>query len=148
MRRITATRPDARSYVLDGEDAAALIADVVAALPIPHAYGLLVARADPADGRVRLSSEPLFPEGARRGASAELSVRSEEENRLVFAVVTLFGAGLDLNQWVLDVSPFTHVPKLPGHAFTAVPLLWLLAVAAVLSALGLLGLRRRDLATA
>ncbi|NYD44489.1 hypothetical protein BJY14_000472 [Actinomadura luteofluorescens] len=65
-----------------------MIADVVAALPIPHAYGLLVARADPADGRVRLSSEPLFPEGARRGASAELSVRSEEENRLVFAVVT------------------------------------------------------------
>lgn len=88
VRRITAARPDARSYVLDGEDAAALIADVAAALPIPHAYGLLVARADPADGRVRLSSEPLFPEGARRGAAAELSVRSEEENRLVFAVVT------------------------------------------------------------
>ncbi|MEV0662765.1 ABC transporter permease [Actinomadura luteofluorescens] len=66
----------------------------------------------------------------------------------VFAVVTLFGAGLDLNQWALDVSPFTHVPKLPGHEFTAVPLLWLLAVAAVLSALGLAGLRRRDLSTA
>ncbi|MGI5203856.1 ABC transporter permease [Spirillospora sp. CA-108201] len=66
----------------------------------------------------------------------------------VCAVVTLFGAGLDLNRWVLDVSPFTHVPKLPGHDLTAAPLLWLLAVAAVLSALGLLGLRRRDLATA
>ncbi|MEV4008477.1 hypothetical protein AB0K37_40390, partial [Actinomadura sp. NPDC049753] len=66
----------------------------------------------------------------------------------VFAVVTLFGAGLDLDQWALDVSPFTHVPKLPGHDVTAAPLLWLLAVAAALSALGLIGFRRRDLSTA
>ncbi|WP_235037271.1 ABC transporter permease [Actinomadura sp. K4S16] len=65
----------------------------------------------------------------------------------VFAVVTLFGAGLGLDQWALDVSPFSHVPKLPGHEFTPAPLVWLLAVAAVLSALGLVGFRRRDLST-
>jgi ABC-2 type transport system permease protein len=64
-----------------------------------------------------------------------------------FAVVTLFGAGLNLNQWALDVSPFTHVPKLPGQSFTATPMIWLVAIAAVLSALGLVAFRRRDIAS-
>ncbi|MFB4310576.1 ABC transporter permease [Actinomadura sp. GTD37] len=63
------------------------------------------------------------------------------------ALITLFGAALGLDQWVMDVSPFSHIPKLPGQAFTVAPLLWLLAVTAVLSAAGLLGFRRRDLAT-
>jgi ABC-2 type transport system permease protein len=45
---------------------------------------------------------------------------------------------------VLDVSPFTHVPKLPGGAFSAEPLLWLTAVTLGLAAAGLAGLRRRD----
>ncbi|MGC9669564.1 ABC transporter permease [Planosporangium sp. 12N6] len=54
------------------------------------------------------------------------------------------GALLKLDQWLVDVSPFAHVPKLPGSAFTATPLLWLAAVAATLTAAGLVGLRRRD----
>jgi ABC-2 type transport system permease protein len=49
-----------------------------------------------------------------------------------------------LSQAVLDVSPFTHVPKLPGGAFSVVPLAWLSGVALVLAAAGLLGLCRRD----
>jgi ABC-2 type transport system permease protein len=65
----------------------------------------------------------------------------------VCAMVTLFGAALDLDQWALDVSPFTHIPKLPGASFEAAPLLWLVALAAVLAAAGLAGFRRRDLAT-
>jgi putative exporter of polyketide antibiotics len=65
----------------------------------------------------------------------------------VFAVITLFGAGLNMNQWALDVSPFTHIPKLPGRSFTATPMIWLVALTAVLSALGLAGFRRRDIAS-
>jgi ABC-2 type transport system permease protein len=45
----------------------------------------------------------------------------------------------------MDISPFTHTPKLPGTAFTATPLLWLTGVAAVGLAVGLTGLRRRDI---
>ncbi|QKW34296.1 ABC transporter permease [Actinomadura sp. NAK00032] len=65
----------------------------------------------------------------------------------VCTMVTLFGAALDLDQWALDVSPFTHIPKLPGGSFEAAPMLWLLALTAVLAAAGLAGFRRRDLAT-
>jgi ABC-2 type transport system permease protein len=64
----------------------------------------------------------------------------------VCAMVTLFGAALDLDRWALDVSPFTHIPKLPGAQFEAAPMLWLLALTAVLAAAGLAGFRRRDLA--
>jgi ABC-2 type transport system permease protein len=45
---------------------------------------------------------------------------------------------VQLNQWLLDVWPFTHVPKLPGGAVSATPLVWLAAA-------GLAGLRRRDI---
>ncbi|MBC6461174.1 ABC transporter permease [Actinomadura sp. HBU206391] len=55
------------------------------------------------------------------------------------------GAALGLDQWALDVSPFTHVPRLPGGALTTTPLVWLTAVAAALTAAGLAGLRRRDI---
>jgi ABC-2 type transport system permease protein len=57
----------------------------------------------------------------------------------------LVGATLQLSQWLLDVSPFTHVPKAPGADVSATPLVWLVAVAVVLGAAGLIGLRRRDI---
>jgi ABC-2 type transport system permease protein len=60
---------------------------------------------------------------------------------LLFGMV---GAALQLRQWLLDVSPFTHIPKAPGAAVSATPLIWLIAVAVVLAAAGLAGLRRRD----
>lgn len=66
----------------------------------------------------------------------------------VATLVTLVGPMLDVGQWALDVSPFTHVPKLPGAEFTATPLLWLLALTTALTALGLLAFRRRDLSLA
>ena len=63
----------------------------------------------------------------------------------VCGFIGVFGPALSLSQAVLDVSPFTHVPKLPGGAFSIMPLAWLSGVAVVLAAAGLLGLRRRDI---
>jgi ABC-2 type transport system permease protein len=57
----------------------------------------------------------------------------------------LIGAALQLRQWLLDISPFTHVPKVPGAAVPAAPLVWLVAVAIGLAATGLVGLRRRSI---
>ena len=64
---------------------------------------------------------------------------------VAFLVLTELGSTLNLSHWVTDISPFSHVPKLTGGTFTVVPLLWLLLVAAALIAVGLAGLRRRDI---
>jgi ABC-2 type transport system permease protein len=63
----------------------------------------------------------------------------------VCGLIGVFGPALNLSQGVLDVSPFTHVPKLPGGAFSITPLLWLSAFVVVATAAGLVGLRRRDI---
>ncbi len=60
---------------------------------------------------------------------------------LLFLMV---GAAMQLNHWLLDISPFSHIPKAPGAAVSATPLVWLTATAAALAATGLTGLRRRD----
>jgi ABC-2 type transport system permease protein len=46
---------------------------------------------------------------------------------------------------VLDISPFTHVPRLPGGTVDAAPLLALSMLAITLCVIGLAGLRRRDI---
>ncbi|MCW2917447.1 MAG: putative exporter of polyketide antibiotics-like protein [Actinomycetia bacterium] len=55
------------------------------------------------------------------------------------------GPVLKLSQWAMDVSPFTHVPKLPGGDPTAAPLISLTLLAALLTVAGLAGFRRRDI---
>jgi ABC-2 type transport system permease protein len=55
-----------------------------------------------------------------------------------------FGRPLQLAKRVLDLSPFAHVPNLPGADVSAAPLAWLVLIAAALMAAGFLGLRRRD----
>ncbi|MFD0687411.1 ABC transporter permease [Actinomadura fibrosa] len=62
-----------------------------------------------------------------------------------FVLIGPLGPMLDLDQAVMDLSPFTHVPKLPGGELTATPLAVLAAVAGALVAAGLYGLRRRDI---
>ncbi|MGW0584416.1 ABC transporter permease [Streptomyces sp. NPDC002920] len=57
------------------------------------------------------------------------------------------GPALDVPRTVLDLSPFGHLPKLPGGGMDWPPVLTLLALAAALVGAGLLGLRRRDMTT-
>jgi ABC-2 type transport system permease protein len=63
----------------------------------------------------------------------------------MFVLLGQLGPLLKLSQWAMDVSPFTHVPKLPGTAMHTAPVVWLIVVAGLLTAAGLAGLRRRDL---
>jgi ABC-2 type transport system permease protein len=58
----------------------------------------------------------------------------------------LFGPMLKLPQWAQDLSPFTHVPRVPAVPVTAAPVLALTAVVAALALTGLASLRHRDLA--
>ncbi len=60
-------------------------------------------------------------------------------------VIGMLGALLGLPGWMLDVSPFEHVPQLPAADFTLLPLLVLTAAAVGLTAAGMAGLRRRDI---
>lgn len=62
-------------------------------------------------------------------------------------VVGMLGGLLGLPDWTLELSPFGVVPLLPVERFEIVPVLGLLALAAVLLAAGFAGFRRRDLTT-
>jgi ABC-2 type transport system permease protein len=63
----------------------------------------------------------------------------------VLVAMLLLGATLKLSHWVLDVSPFTHAPKLPGGTVSALSTVVLCVVALALAGAGLAGLRRRDI---
>jgi len=60
-------------------------------------------------------------------------------------VIALLGPVVDAPQSVLDISPFSHTPKLPGQLVTATPLVWLSALAVVALGAGLSAFRRRDI---
>jgi ABC-2 type transport system permease protein len=59
-------------------------------------------------------------------------------------VVGLLGELLDLPAWVVDLSPFQHVPQMPSQGFTLTPVLVLTGVAAALIAAGVTAFRHRD----
>lgn len=79
------------------------------------------------------------------GLAPQVTVPAAWSLLAVVALVDLLGRSLGLSQWLLDLTPFSHVPALPGAAFTATPLIWLTVVAAGLTAAGLAAFRRRDL---
>jgi len=55
------------------------------------------------------------------------------------------GTVLGLPSWLTTLSPFSHVPSAPVEPITAGPLVTLTAVGLALTAVGLVGFRRRDL---
>lgn len=58
------------------------------------------------------------------------------------------GPAVNMPQAVMDISPFTHLPKLPGGTgMEWGPVLALTAVAVVLVGAGAVALRRRDVQT-
>ena len=61
-----------------------------------------------------------------------------------FVALYLTGSLARFPQWLLDLQPFAHIPRV-GPDFTAVPVLWLLAIDAALIVVGALTFRRRDL---
>jgi ABC-2 type transport system permease protein len=58
----------------------------------------------------------------------------------------MFGPSLKLPHLVQDLSPFTHSPQAPAVDVTAGPVLTLTAIAVSLAVVGVLVLRRRNLA--
>lgn len=64
---------------------------------------------------------------------------------VVFLLLGQLGPLLELDQWAMDLSPFTHVPRFPATDIDPLPLVWLVLVAAALVAAGLTAFRRRDI---
>lgn len=68
---------------------------------------------------------------------------------VVYAILVVYLGGLlDLPGWMLDISPYTHVPRMPVEEFTARPLVVLTLVAVGLIGVGFAGFRRRDIESA
>jgi ABC-2 type transport system permease protein len=63
---------------------------------------------------------------------------------VVCFVIGLFAELLELPGWLVDVSPFQHVPEMPSQGFALTPIVVLTAIAAGLTAAGVVGFRRRD----
>jgi ABC-2 type transport system permease protein len=65
---------------------------------------------------------------------------------LCIVVGPMFGPSLGLPGWLLDVSPFTHVPNAPATPIAGGPVLGLGTAALAFGAVAVLALRRRNLA--
>ncbi|MFD6950792.1 anibiotic ABC transporter efflux pump [Nocardiopsis sp. TSRI0078] len=62
-------------------------------------------------------------------------------------LVSMFGALLGLDEWLLNMSAFELLPKLPNEEFDAASVTVALGAVLVVGAVALAGFRRRDLAT-
>jgi ABC-2 type transport system permease protein len=58
--------------------------------------------------------------------------------------LNIFGPMLQLSHWVMDISPFSHAPRLPGGTVPTLSLTLLSVLVVALCAAGLGGLRHRD----
>lgn len=65
-----------------------------------------------------------------------------------FAVLTLLGAVFGFPDWVMQLSPFTHVASAPAQAIAVTPLVVLGAGGVLLAAAGFVGVRARDIRSA
>lgn len=60
-------------------------------------------------------------------------------------VVLYLGDIFQFSDWVGDLSPFGHIPQTPMEEFSILPLFVLTVIAAVLTVIGFIGFRRRDI---
>ena len=60
-------------------------------------------------------------------------------------VIDLLGEFFDISQWILDISPFTHVPRLLAGDTVENSLILLFVVAFALILIGIVGYQRRDI---
>jgi ABC-2 type transport system permease protein len=67
---------------------------------------------------------------------------------VVFAIFVgpMFGPSLGLPSWLLELSPFTHVPNAPAVSVSAGPMIGLLAACLLLAGAGASAMHRRNLA--
>ena len=63
-----------------------------------------------------------------------------------FVALYLLGSLSGFPQWLLNLEPFAHTPRVGTGEFTATPLVWLLVIDVGLAAAGASAFRRRDLA--
>ena len=63
---------------------------------------------------------------------------------VAFLLIGEFGPLFELSQTVMNLSPYAHVPRLPGGEFSALPVFLLALVAIAFIATGVIGFRRRD----
>lgn len=108
--------------------------DVAAQLPRLLAGALLQLPAAWVLAGIALALFGLLP----RRASASWAVLA------AFLLLAELGPVLALDQWIIELSPFAHVPKLPGGEVDATQIAGLTGVAAAFAAAGLIGFRRRD----
>lgn len=66
----------------------------------------------------------------------------------LFFLLGQLGEAMQLDQALMDLSPFSHTPRVPGGHFSAMPVVWLLAISLALTLVGFVGARRRDIGTA
>lgn len=64
---------------------------------------------------------------------------------VAFLLLGEVGPLIRLNQWIMDLSPYAHTPRVPSVELTATPLIWLTLLGAALVVGGVEGLRRRDM---
>jgi ABC-2 type transport system permease protein len=63
----------------------------------------------------------------------------------ISALGTLLGRSIRLSEWIIDLSPFSHLPQAPGPDVSAGPLVGLTVAGAMLVAVGYVGFNRRDI---
>ncbi|WP_030788831.1 ABC transporter permease [Streptomyces sp. NRRL S-920] len=107
-----------------GEDAGAVLGACLAQLPAVWVLGGLTV---------------LFVGAYPKGAVAAWAVVGG------CLAIGWIGPALDLPRAVMNLSPFGHLPKLPGAALSWPPLITLTLLAAALTGVGLAALRRRDM---
>jgi ABC-2 type transport system permease protein len=64
---------------------------------------------------------------------------------VTFLLLGQLGEILQFPRWSLNLSPFSHIPRMPMEGFDLTPLVILTLIAAGLVAAGLVGIRRRDI---